>query len=208
MRRAVKITNKTEFCTRAIRSMILAVARRELKKGEYKNFVVNVGTPKSAFVTGNAMISRHGATASFSLFIPKAQTDMVEVANRVKTCLDYVRGRFGYKDGTLFRDWYERKGKAEDFQYLPSQTLPKAAPKPPKAKGAAAALEGMAKAQERVTHWEGRLRSAETRLKKWRRRLRYYENRSHDLGKSEAAAKEANSMTASEFSKMTPVNEQ
>lgn len=208
MRRSVNITNKTEFCTRAIRSMILAVARRELKPGQYKNLVVEIGRPRRDYVTGKALISRTSATARFAIYIPKDQTDMVEVAHRVKVCLDYVRGAYGYKDGTQFRDWYKYTPKPENYQYIPSQTLPKTVSKPKKVKGSEAALEGMKNAQERVAYWEGRLRRAETHLKKWKRRLNYYGTRSEELGKKEAEEKEANSMTAEQFSQLPPVNEQ
>lgn len=208
MRRAVKITNKTAFCTRAIRSLVLAVARRELKSGQYKNLVVEIGHPRRDYVTGKALISRTGATASFAVYIPKDQTDVVEVAHRVKVCLDYVRGRYGYKDGTSFRDWYKYTPKPADYQYLQGHSLTKAVAKPQKASGAEAALEGMKNAEAKVEYWEGRVRRAQNKLRKWKRRLQYYGTRSAELGKKEAEKKEANSMTAEQFSQLPPVNEQ
>lgn len=212
MRRTVTITNKTDFDSRNLRSMILAVARRHLKPTEYKTMRVTIGYPKRSYVTGKATINGHpiSSTAVFSVFIPKDHTDPLEVCERIKKCLDYCYGRMGGTKGTEYSDWHQYKGKAVNHPYAAKMTLTKAATKvKTKLVGAGAALKKAEFAQDKVNFWEAKLKKAETMLKKWKGKLRYHETRGEKLHKVEAEAlQNQQGMTVEEFLKLPPVNEQ
>lgn len=203
MRRKVSITNKTDFDTRNLRSLILAVARRELKAKQYPAMVVTIGYPRRNYVTGKATINRpDGSTATFAVFIPKDCTDVVEVCARIKTCLDYVQGKHGGGIGTEFNDWWERKGKPEHFPFAKKYTLAKAMPRTAsKLVGAAASMKKAEYAQEKVHYWERKIKYATTMLKKWQRQLRYHSTRGEKLQAEEATALESRGMTVEDFYK-------
>jgi hypothetical protein len=181
MRRSVTINNKTDFDTRNIRSLVLAVARRELKPTQYPKINVTVGYPKSNFCTSLATISPTGSTASFTIYIPKSHTDVVEVCHRIKVCFDYCLGRHGTAYSS-YRDWHHRPGKAQDYPFAKKYTMAKEQPKTKKKlTGAAASMEKAEYAQEKVHYWERKLKLATTKLKLWKRQLAYHSNRGDKL---------------------------
>lgn len=201
MRRSVTIINKTDFDSRNIRSLVLA--RRELKPTQYKEIEVEVGYPRSQFVTGKAYISPTGSKAKFAIYIPKDQVDVVEVCHRIKVCFDYCLGRHGTAYSS-FRDWYQRPGKANDYPFAKKYTMVKARPKTvQKDSGAALALKKAEYAQEKVHYWERKVKYATTMLKKWQRQLRYQANRGEKLKTEEAEALESRGMTVEDFYKQT-----
>lgn len=204
MRRSVNVINKTDFDSRNIRSLVLAVARRELKPTQYKEIEVTVGYPKKKFVTSLAQISPHGSKAVFTIYIPKDQVDVVEVCHRIKVCFDYCLGRHGTAYSS-FRDWYQRPGKASDYPFAKKYTMVKAQAKatPGKLTGAAGAMKKAEFAQEKVHYWESRVKRATTMLKKWQRQLRYHSNRGEKLKTEEATALESRGMTVEDFYKQT-----
>lgn len=205
MRRTIEIENKSDFDTRSIRRIVLAVARQRLKATELPKIQVKVSHAKGGFVTGKAVVGG----SSITLHIPKTQTDVLEVINRVRVCFDYVKGSHGYSRGQEVYDTYERKGKASDYPFASRLTLDKARPTTKKRTvGAEAALQNAELAQERVHYWERKLKYATTMLKKWRRKLNYHASRGDKLAKQEAEAAQARqSMTAEEFAKLPPVGD-
>ena len=210
MRRSINITNKTEFDTRTIRSIILAVARKHLKPTEYKDMNVTVGYPKRSYVTGKAVIGRATSpTCCFSLFIPKGHTDVIEVCQRVKTCLDYCKGVHGGTFGTEFNDWYQRLGNAKSFPFAAKIILGKTPVRvKQKLTGASAAMKKAEAAQEKVDYWERKVKYANTMLKKWRTQLKYHEARGEKLFEAEAEKMEQQQgMSVEEFLKLPPVEE-
>jgi hypothetical protein len=201
MRRTVKITNKTDFDSRNLRSLILAVARRELKPTQYKNIEVTVGYPKSKFCTSLAYINPTGSTATFTIFIPKDQVDVVEVCHRIKVCFDYCLGRHGTAYSS-FRDWYQRPGKASDYPFAKKYTMVKATVKTSqKLTGAAGSLKKAEYAQEKVHYLERKIKYANTMLRKWKKQLRYHSSRGERLQAEEATALESRGMTVEDFYK-------
>lgn len=208
MRRSIVITNKTDFDTRTLRSIIIGVARKYLKPTEYKGLEVTFGTPRSAFVTGSAVINKGGITAVFTVNIPKNQSDVVEVCQRIKTCLDYVKGGHGGSNGMLFRDWYQRSGKAGDFPFAQHIVLAAGAKSQPgkKLTGAASAMQKAEYAQEKVHEWERKSKLAKTMLKKWKKQLKYHSTRGDKLHTAAVESREqTQGMTVEEFLKMPPV---
>ncbi len=213
MRRKMIITNKTDFDTRNLRSIILAVARRHLKANEYPTLKVTIGHPKMSHVTGNAIINRIGcSTGIFSIFIPKDHVDVLEVCQRILICFDYIRGNRGAAscaNGVVYRDWYHYKGRAADFPFAKRMALVKEKPKSSiKPTGAVRSLKKAEYAQEKVHYWERKLKYATTMLKKWRKQLNYHANRGDKLRAEEAVALENNQgMTVEDFLKMPPIKE-
>lgn len=206
-RRKITIHNSTTFDSRVIRTLVLAVARRELKSGEFPTMVVSVKHPKRNYVTGKATVNPGANLARFTVLIPKTHTDVVEVCHRIKICLDYVKGRHGGKAGVEFHDYWHHKGKAVNYPFAKKYVLAQAAPKAKKKLvGAAGSLKKAEAAQDKVHYWERKVKHATTMLRKYRKLLKYHANRGERLNAEEAAKLEqTQGMTVEEFLKIPPV---
>lgn len=206
-KRNIKFLNKTDIDSRCLRSIILAVCRRELKPGECKTLNVTITRPRRIFVTGKSYIQPRGTflkAASFTLCIPVGHTNVVEVAHRVKVCLDYVRGKHGGSAGQAFSDYFPRPGKAADYGYVGKMALSVAKPKiAKKLTGASHSLKKAEDVQERVDHWEKKSSYAKNMLKKYQAKLKYHTTRVDKLTRQQAEKPQG--MTPEEFYKLSPV---
>jgi hypothetical protein len=212
MRRKLSFQNKTDFDLRSLRGIVLAVARKELKDGDYPSLTVKVGYARCGYVTGKAVINRYNRKtgADITLYIPKDHTEVLDVLHRVKVCFDYVQGRHGGQDGVEFYDIQQRPGNASDYAYAKRCVIAKAVEiKKSRLTGSSLAVEKAEAAQTKVEFWEEKLKRAERKVSYWRRKLTYHSKRADKLREEEAAdAQIEQGMSVEDFYKSAQESEQ